>query len=63
MNKEIIDEDGFVTIYQTPTNAQLAAKRLGRKLDILRLDAKNKGNTQIVQDLGECLSLLEIIMK
>jgi hypothetical protein len=63
MNKEIIDEDGFVTIYQTPTNAQLAAKRLGRKLDILRLDAKNRGNTQIVQDLGECLSLLEIIMK
>ena len=63
MNKEIIDEDGFVTVYQTPTNAQLAAKRLGRKLDILRLDAKNRGNTQIVQDLGECLSLLEIIMK
>jgi hypothetical protein len=60
---EDIDDDGFVTVYQTPTNAQLAAKRLGRKLDILRLDAKNKGNTQIVQDLGECLSLLEIIMK
>jgi hypothetical protein len=60
---EDIDDDGFVTVYQTPTNAQLAAKRLGRKLDILRLDAKNRGNTQTVQDLGECLSLLEIIMK
>jgi len=61
--KEEIDDDGFITVYQSPTNAEIAAKRLERKLDILRLGAKNRGNYQMVQDIGECLSLLEIIMK
>jgi hypothetical protein len=63
MNKEIIDEDGFVTVYQTPTNAQLATQRLERKLNILRLDAKNRGNYQMVQEIEECLLLLKIIKK
>ena len=39
------------------------AKRLHRKLDILRLDAKASGNAQLVHDLGECMTLLAKLEK
>ena len=38
-----------------------ARKRLRRKLDIIRLDAKAQGKDQLKHDIGECLSLLDII--
>jgi hypothetical protein len=38
-----------------------ARKRLRRKLDILRLDAKSQGKDQLRHDIGECLALLDII--
>ena len=44
-------------------NYSLYGKRLMRKLDILRLDAKARGNTQLVHDLGECLTLLDKMEK
>jgi hypothetical protein len=34
------------------------AKRLMRKLEVLRLDAKHRKQEQLVHDLGECLTLL-----
>lgn len=40
------------------TNYTAFARRLARKLDIMRLDAKASGKEQLVQDLGECLTLL-----
>jgi hypothetical protein len=60
---EDIDDDGFITVYQTPTNAQLATQRLERKLDFLRSNAYNRGNYQMVQEIEECLLLLKIIIK
>lgn len=38
-----------------------ARKRLRRKLDIIRLDAKAQGKDQLKHDISECLSLLDII--
>ncbi len=38
-----------------------ARKRLRRKLDIIRLDAKSQGKDQLKHDISECLSLLDII--
>ena len=38
-----------------------ARKRWRRKLDIIRLDAKSQGKDQLKHDIGECLSLLDII--
>lgn len=34
------------------------ARRLGRKLEVMRLDAKGRKQDQLVHDLGECLTLL-----
>jgi len=44
-------------------NRYAAAKRLRRKLDILRLDAKSRGNDQLKADINECIALLDIIEK
>ena len=38
-------------------------KRLMRKLEVLRLDAKHRKQEQLVQDLGECLTLLSKMEK
>lgn len=40
-----------------------ARKRLRRKLDIIRLDAKAQGNDQLKADINECLALLDIMEK
>lgn len=60
---EDIDDDGFIAVHQSPTNTEIATQRLERKLNILRLDAKNKNNYQMVQEIEECLLLLKIIKK
>lgn len=39
---------------------EAAAKRLRRKLEIIRLDLKNGGNSKH-HDINECLSLLDIM--
>lgn len=40
-----------------------ARKRLRRKLDIIRLDAKSRGNDQLKADINECIALLDIMEK
>ena len=44
-------------------NQVAAAKRLRRKLDILRLDAKSRSNDQLKADINECIALLDIMEK
>lgn len=39
-------------------NYDAYAKRLFRKLEVLRLDARHRKQEQLVHDLGECLTLL-----
>lgn len=39
-------------------NYDAYVKRLMRKLEVLRLDAKHRKQEQLVHDLGECLTLL-----
>jgi hypothetical protein len=44
-------------------NFNAYAKRLMRKLEVLRLDAKHRKQEQLVHDLGECLTLLSKMEK
>ena len=44
-------------------NYNAYAKRLMRKLEVLRLDAKHRKQEQLVHDLGECLTLLAKLEK
>ena len=44
-------------------NHSLYAKRLFRKLEIIKLDAKHRKQDQLVHDIGECLTLLAKLEK
>jgi hypothetical protein len=44
-------------------NFNAYAKRLSRKLEIIKLDAKHRKQDQLVHDIGECLTLLAKLEK
>ena len=44
-------------------NYDAYAKRLMRKLEIIKLDAKHRKQDQLVHDIGECLTLLAKLEK
>ena len=55
--------DDIIIDTKAIANQVAAAKRLRRKLDILRLDAKSRGNDQLKADINECIALLDIMEK
>jgi len=55
--------DDIIINTKAIANQIAAAKRLRRKLDILRLDAKSRGNDQLKADVNECIALLDIMEK
>lgn len=57
------DEPEIIIDTKAIANQVAAAKRLRRKLDILRLDAKSRGNDQLKADINECIALLDIMEK
>lgn len=55
--------DDIIIDTKSIANQVAAAKRLRRKLDIMRLDAKSRGNDQLKADINECIALLDIMDK